>query len=117
MWLAARLAVSTDYAGVAPGLWDGTGTWQGVAGGFDLLRDRLGVWVNVPNPNGWNVGLPAAGALISPAWREVGSFLGPSIRDFHARYDIAGLWREAGIRDVQTRRMSLGGGIVLWGAR
>ena len=61
------------------------------------------------------VGLPVAGALISPGWREVGSFLGPSIRDFHARYDLAGLWREAGIRDVRTRRMSLGGGIVLWG--
>jgi demethylmenaquinone methyltransferase/2-methoxy-6-polyprenyl-1,4-benzoquinol methylase len=63
------------------------------------------------------VGLPAAGALISPGWREVGSFLGPSIRDFHARYDIAALWRDAGIREVRTRRMSLGGGIVLWGVR
>ena len=61
------------------------------------------------------VGLPAAGALISPGWREVGRFLGPSIRGFHARYDIAELWREAGIEDVRSRRMSLGGGIVLWG--
>jgi demethylmenaquinone methyltransferase/2-methoxy-6-polyprenyl-1,4-benzoquinol methylase len=61
------------------------------------------------------VGLPAAGALISPGWREVGRFLGPSIRGFHARYDLAGLWREAGIADVRTRRMSLGGGIVVWG--
>ncbi len=61
------------------------------------------------------VGLPAAGAVISPGWREVGSFLGRSIRDFHERYDLAGLWREAGIVDVQMRRMSLGGGIVLWG--
>ena len=61
------------------------------------------------------VGLPAAGMLISPGWREVGRFLGPSIREFHARYDIAGLWREAGIGDVRTRTMSLGGGIVLWG--
>jgi demethylmenaquinone methyltransferase/2-methoxy-6-polyprenyl-1,4-benzoquinol methylase len=61
------------------------------------------------------VGLPAAGALISPGWREVGRFLGPSIRSFHARYDLAGLWREAGIADVRTRRLSLGGGIVVWG--
>ena len=63
------------------------------------------------------VGLPAAGAAISPGWREVGSFLGPSIRGFHARHDIAALWREAGIAHVETRRMSLGGGIVLWGRR
>ncbi len=63
------------------------------------------------------VGLPAAGAVISPGWHEVGRFLGPSIRGFHARYDIAGLWREAGIAHVESRRMSLGGGIVLWGKR
>ena len=61
------------------------------------------------------IGLPAAGALISPGWHEVGRFLGPSIRDFHARYDLAALWREAEIRDVRARRMSLGGGIVVWG--
>jgi demethylmenaquinone methyltransferase/2-methoxy-6-polyprenyl-1,4-benzoquinol methylase len=61
------------------------------------------------------VGLPVAGAVISPGWREVGRFLGPSIRDFHARHDIVELWREAGVADVRARRMSLGGGIVLWG--
>jgi demethylmenaquinone methyltransferase/2-methoxy-6-polyprenyl-1,4-benzoquinol methylase len=61
------------------------------------------------------VGLPAAGALVSPGWREVGRFLGPSIRAFHARHDLVALWREAGIRDVRARRMSLGGGIVVWG--
>jgi demethylmenaquinone methyltransferase/2-methoxy-6-polyprenyl-1,4-benzoquinol methylase len=63
------------------------------------------------------VGLPTAGAVISPGWREVGSFLGPSIRDFHERYDIVQLWRAAGIADVRARRLSLGGGIVLWGTR
>jgi len=65
--LKARLAVSTDYAGNSPGLWDGTGTWQPVVGGFDLLRDRLGIWVNVPNPNGWNIGLPTASSVPYPA--------------------------------------------------
>jgi demethylmenaquinone methyltransferase/2-methoxy-6-polyprenyl-1,4-benzoquinol methylase len=59
--------------------------------------------------------LPALGAVISPGWRDVGRFLGPSIRGFHARHDIVELWREAGIVDVHARRMSLGGGIVLWG--
>ncbi len=61
------------------------------------------------------VGLPLLGAIVSPGWRRVGSFLGPSIRDFHARYDIPQLWRDAGIADVQSRRLSLGGGIVVWG--
>jgi demethylmenaquinone methyltransferase / 2-methoxy-6-polyprenyl-1,4-benzoquinol methylase len=63
------------------------------------------------------VGLPAAGALISPAWREVGAFLGPNIREFHARHSLAELWRKAGISGVSERRLSLGGGVVVWGTR
>ncbi len=65
--LRARLAISTDFAGAAPGLWDGTGTWQSVVGGFSLLEDRLGVWINVPNPNGWNIGLPSADGMPYPS--------------------------------------------------
>jgi demethylmenaquinone methyltransferase / 2-methoxy-6-polyprenyl-1,4-benzoquinol methylase len=72
----------------------------------------------------WNlyvrVGLPLAGALIAPAWREVGSFLGPSIRGFYEQNPLGhllGLWRAAGIEDVRYRRLSLGGGIVIWGTR
>jgi demethylmenaquinone methyltransferase / 2-methoxy-6-polyprenyl-1,4-benzoquinol methylase len=61
------------------------------------------------------IGLPALGAIVSPGWRRVGSFLGPSIRDFHRRYDLLELWRQAGIEDVRLRRLSLGGGLVLWG--
>jgi len=63
------------------------------------------------------VGLPLAGAIVSPGWREVGGFLGPSIRGFHERVSLEGLWREAGIADVHARRLSLGGGVVVWGVR
>ena len=66
------------------------------------------------------VGLPVAGRVISPGWHEVGTFLGPSIRELHARLPIArqvALWREAGIEDVRVRRLSLGGGYVVWGRK
>ena len=63
------------------------------------------------------IGLPTAGRLISPGWREVGSFLGPSIREFHRANDLPSLWRSAGIDGVQSRRMSLGGGLVMWGRK
>jgi hypothetical protein len=53
--LKAQLSISTNYSGSQPGLWDGTGTWQPIGGGFELLRDRLGIWINVPNPNTWNI--------------------------------------------------------------
>jgi demethylmenaquinone methyltransferase/2-methoxy-6-polyprenyl-1,4-benzoquinol methylase len=66
------------------------------------------------------VGLPGAGRAISRGWADVGDFLGPSIRGFYERYPeerLLELWREAGIRDVHARRLSLGGGIVTWGRR
>jgi demethylmenaquinone methyltransferase/2-methoxy-6-polyprenyl-1,4-benzoquinol methylase len=65
-------------------------------------------------------GLPLLGRLISPGWREVGEFLRPSIREFHARWPLErqlAAWRDAGVVDVQAQRLSLGGGIVLWGER
>ncbi|MDX6486110.1 MAG: demethylmenaquinone methyltransferase / 2-methoxy-6-polyprenyl,4-benzoquinol methylase [Gaiellaceae bacterium] len=64
------------------------------------------------------VGLPGAGAVVSPAWRDVGTFLGPSIRGFYERWPLDALlelWTEAGVRDVRGRRLSLGGGVVMWG--
>ncbi len=66
------------------------------------------------------VGLPALGRLASREWAEVGRFLGPSIRGFYERHPverIVGYWREAGLEDVQVRRMSLGGGIVMHARR
>jgi demethylmenaquinone methyltransferase/2-methoxy-6-polyprenyl-1,4-benzoquinol methylase len=67
-----------------------------------------------------DVGLPGAGRLVSPDWHEVGRFLGPSIRAFWRDYPLERqleLWRLAGIDDVRHRRLSLGGGIVVWGRR
>jgi demethylmenaquinone methyltransferase/2-methoxy-6-polyprenyl-1,4-benzoquinol methylase len=64
------------------------------------------------------VGLPALGRLASRSWFEVGRFLGPSIEGFYRAYPLPRqleLWEAAGIRQVEARRMSLGGGIVIWG--
>ena len=66
------------------------------------------------------LGLPAAGRVISPGWYEVGRFLGPSIRGFYERWPLERQladWRRAGVPDVRARRMSLGGGVVIWGRR
>jgi demethylmenaquinone methyltransferase/2-methoxy-6-polyprenyl-1,4-benzoquinol methylase len=66
------------------------------------------------------MGLPAAGAVVSPGWREVGNFLGASIRDFWQQWPeprLLDAWRAAGLAEVAARRMSLGGGLVVWGRR
>jgi demethylmenaquinone methyltransferase/2-methoxy-6-polyprenyl-1,4-benzoquinol methylase len=78
-----------------------------------------GVW-RAPWELHVRVGLPVAGVAIGGGWREVGSFLGPSIRGFYDRWPLPRLleaWRAAGIADVQARRLSLGGGIVTWGRK
>jgi demethylmenaquinone methyltransferase / 2-methoxy-6-polyprenyl-1,4-benzoquinol methylase len=65
-------------------------------------------------------GLPLAGRVLRHGWSEVGDFLGGSIRAFWDRYPLERqleLWRSAGIANVSTQKLSLGGGLVLWGAR
>jgi demethylmenaquinone methyltransferase/2-methoxy-6-polyprenyl-1,4-benzoquinol methylase len=50
----------------------------------------------------------------------VGDFLGESIRAYWAEHPIErqlAAWRAAGLRAVQVRRLSLGGGVVVWGRR
>ncbi len=67
-----------------------------------------------------DAGLPLAGRVVSPSWSEVGRFLGGSIRDFWSRYPLdrqLALWRAAGLYGIEVRRLSLGGGVVIWGTR
>src|SRR5205814_3859315 len=64
--------------------------------------------------------LPLAGRTISADWARVGDFLGDSIRTFYERWPEQRLltaWRDAGVSDVRQRRLSFGGGVVLWGHR
>jgi demethylmenaquinone methyltransferase/2-methoxy-6-polyprenyl-1,4-benzoquinol methylase len=65
-------------------------------------------------------GLPLAGRALRNGWREVGDFLGGSIREYWSRYPLErqlDLWADAGLEDVQVRRLSLGGGVVTWGRK
>ena len=64
--------------------------------------------------------LPLATAPISGSWRRVGSFLGPSISRFYREYtidDLRKFWINAGIVDVDVKRLSLGGAVVIWGTK
>jgi demethylmenaquinone methyltransferase/2-methoxy-6-polyprenyl-1,4-benzoquinol methylase len=72
----------------------------------------------------WNLyvdlGLPTLGRAISPGWREVGRFLGGSIREFDRLWPVPRLveaFHAAGFEDVRARRLSLGGCTVVWGRR
>jgi demethylmenaquinone methyltransferase / 2-methoxy-6-polyprenyl-1,4-benzoquinol methylase len=65
--------------------------------------------------------LPIAGLITGGReWYEVGRFLGPSISGFYQRYPVARLhdmWRDAGLEEVESKPMSLGGGLVMWGRK
>jgi demethylmenaquinone methyltransferase / 2-methoxy-6-polyprenyl-1,4-benzoquinol methylase len=64
------------------------------------------------------IGLPLIGRIVSPAWVEVGRFLGPNIEQLYTdEPDLAGLWRAAGIDEVRQRPMSFGAGLVMSGVR
>ncbi len=83
---------------------------------------EFGVPASPPLRALWRVyarfGLPLLGRLVSPAWQEVGRFLGPSIEELYAvEPDLAGLWESAGIRNVSLRRLSFGAGVVMCGVR
>ena len=63
---------------------------------------------------------PLATMGMSRGWRYVGRFLGPSITRFYQAYsleDIREMWVDAGIPDVRIKRLSLGGGVVMWGTK
>jgi demethylmenaquinone methyltransferase / 2-methoxy-6-polyprenyl-1,4-benzoquinol methylase len=83
----------------------------------------------VPTARWWHVAwwgytrivLPVAGWLTGGrAWFDVGRFLGPSISAHYRAYPLdwhVAAWERAGIEQVATRTMSLGGGLVMWGRR
>jgi demethylmenaquinone methyltransferase/2-methoxy-6-polyprenyl-1,4-benzoquinol methylase len=140
--LAARL---TFVAGEAEGLPFDSGSFDALTFTYLLryLDDRaatLGELARVVKPGGrigmlefavprsfvpralWRAhtrfGLPVVGRLVSPAWLDVGRFLGPSIEELYiAEPDLAALWRRAGIERVEERRLSFGAGLVVWGVR
>jgi demethylmenaquinone methyltransferase / 2-methoxy-6-polyprenyl-1,4-benzoquinol methylase len=66
------------------------------------------------------VGLPALGRLVSREWADTGSFLARSIPAFYARHPLEQqlqFWSDAGLSSIHVRRMSLGGGVVIWGTK
>jgi hypothetical protein len=80
----AQLAVSRNYnargnAPEPPCLWDGeTGTdWQEITGGWELLKDRLGIMVTVEDPENWQVGKPKPGYVPPLPPPPPPNFVGP----------------------------------------
>jgi hypothetical protein len=52
----ADLAISRDYNGPSPALWDGSGTWRQLGdSGWKLDDDALGVWLTCDNPSVWTI--------------------------------------------------------------
>lgn len=64
--------------------------------------------------------LPLTGRVLRNGWREVGDFLGGSIREFWSRYPLErqlAWWHAAGLHVVDVKRMSLGGAVIIRGRR
>lgn len=65
--------------------------------------------------------LPAGGYVTGGReWYRVGRFLGPNISEHYRQYPVewtVAAWEKAGMEDVMVRRMSLGGGLIMWGRK
>ncbi len=92
----------------------------GVVANLEFAVPEPGLW----RPLWWlytRSALPVAGLLTGGLpWYRVGRFLGPSITDHYRRYPLdwtVDAWERAGIGEVTVRRMSLGGGVVMWGRK
>ncbi len=65
-------------------------------------------------------GLPLAGLAAGPGWVRTGRFLGPSIERFWRAYpleSVLAMWAAAGMKGIRARRLSAGGGVVVWATR
>ncbi|MDP9145085.1 MAG: class I SAM-dependent methyltransferase [Actinomycetota bacterium] len=90
----------------------------GRVGMVEFGRPR-GLW----RPLWWGytrIVLPGVGLVAGNGWYRVGRFLGPNIDAFADRYPpsrLADAWQASGFTDVQVSRLSLGGGLVMWGRK
>ena len=92
--------------------------------GGSLVSLDFAVPRNLVVRNLWNaytrLVLPLATSAMSPGWRRLGTFLSPNILGFYRSYsieDIGRMWVDVGISDVRVKRLSLGGGVVMWGTK
>lgn len=93
--------------------------------GGALASLEFGVPPRAPARAAWRlytgVLLPAGGMAVGGrGWWRAGRFLHRSIPDLYRRHplpELIGLYRAAGLEDVRVRRLSFGGGVVIWGVR
>jgi demethylmenaquinone methyltransferase / 2-methoxy-6-polyprenyl-1,4-benzoquinol methylase len=92
----------------------------GTMASLEFCVPEGGLW----HPAWWaytRLALPAGGFMLGGReWFRVGRFLGPNISAHYRRYPVSWTveaWQKAGLTDVGTRVMSLGGGLVMWGTR
>jgi len=92
----------------------------GTVASLEFHVPRSAIWL----PAWWlytRLVLPAAGRVTGGRdWATVGRFLGPNISEHYRRFPVAWTvhaWERAGLVDVRTREMSLGGGLVMWGTK
>ncbi|HJR92875.1 MAG TPA: class I SAM-dependent methyltransferase [Acidimicrobiia bacterium] len=94
-----------------------------VRSGGQLGMVEFGLPTGVWRPLWWlytRTVLPISGALIGSGWGKVGQFLGHSIEGFARTWPperLAATWESAGLDEVGFRRLSLGGGLVMWGRK
>lgn len=102
------LYFSRDYAGDTAKPWDGTGTWQKLAHGWELMDERFGVRLTADNLEAWTIGEDPYGKIKAPIVRVITSMAvnsGVNTR-FSLRLDGAVEADVRGFNDFPSRKAS-----------
>lgn len=104
----AELAISTDYAGAFPAIWDRSGTWRSLAdSSWNLLKDRLGVEIITDNPDRWTIPTGEGSGAKGDIVRAVKCLAAPDAdnKRFHLRLTVV-IQSDHGLGAVARRRQA-----------
>jgi hypothetical protein len=74
-----ELSILIGYTNTkAPAIWDGTGTAYRINGGWELLRDRIGIRVTASDANGWNMGAQSGVTALNGGIIQAVDWLAPA---------------------------------------
>lgn len=102
----AELAISTDYTGDYPAIWNRQGTWRSLGdSSWNLLKDQCGIEIIADNPDRWTIPTGTGSGAKGDVVRAVKSLAAPDDNNkrIHLRLTVV-IQSDHGLTAVARRR-------------